>query len=166
MDFETRPAGPEALSLILQILKEGAETLRARGIDQWQGWHHPDAERLAWVQEGLDKGEFYFLEAEGQTLGMYRYLHEDELYWGPQTVKARYVHSLAVRAAWGGLGIGSRLLERLFVQAREEGAEVFRLDCLATNPALRRYYEGLGFVAVGETGLRGQRFTLLERALQ
>lgn len=165
MDFETRPAGRGALPLILQILKEGAETLRARGIDQWQGWHQPDAERLAWVQDGLDKGEFYFLEAEGQTLGMYRYLHEDELYWGPQTVKARYVHSLAVRAAWAGLGIGSRLLERLFVQARQEGAEVFRLDCLATNPALRRYYEGLGFVAVGETSLRGQRFTLFERML-
>lgn len=165
MEFETRQAGTDDLTLILQVLKEGAETLRARGIDQWQGWHQPDAERLAWVQGGLDKGEFYFLEAEGQTIGMYRYLHEDELYWGPQTVRARYVHSLAVRAAWGGRGIGTRLLKRLFVQARAEGAAVFRLDCLATNPALRRYYEALGFVAVGETGLRGQRFTLFERKL-
>lgn len=164
-EFDVLPAGPDALPTILQILKEGAETLRARGIDQWQGWHAPDAERLAWVQDGLDKGEFHFLEAEGQTIGMYRFLHEDELYWGPQTVKARYVHSLAVRAAWGGLGIGTRLMEHLFEQAREEGAEVFRLDCLATNPALRRYYEALGFVAVGETGLRGQRFTLFERKL-
>lgn len=165
MDFTTRPAGPNGLPLILQILQEGADRLRQRGIDQWQGWHHPDAERLAWVQEGLAQGQFHFLEAEGQVIGMYRLLDSDELYWGPQTVVANYVHSLAVRPAWAGRGIGAALLQRLFAEAKAAGASVFRLDCVSTNPALRRYYEGLGFAAVGEAALRGQRFTLLERPL-
>jgi GNAT superfamily N-acetyltransferase len=163
--FTTHQAALEELPLILQILKEGAEALQSKGIDQWQGWHAPDAERLAWVQDGLTNGEFYFLEAEGQTIGMYRYLHDDELYWGPQTISARYVHSLAVRAPWAGLGVGRQLMERLFVQAKAEGAAVFRLDCVATNTHLQRYYQSLGFVPVGETALRGQRFTLFERVL-
>ena len=165
MDFTACPAGPEALPLVLQILKEGAERLQQQGIDQWQGWHAPDAERLAWLQDGLARGEFYLLQADGQTIGMYRYLHADDLYWGPQTVEARYVHSLAVRPAWAGRGIGQALLQRLFAQAKAEGAACFRLDCVAHNPALRRYYEALGFAAAGEAALRGQRFTLLERPL-
>jgi GNAT superfamily N-acetyltransferase len=139
--------------------------LQAKGIDQWQGWHAPDAERLAWVQEGLNKGEFYFIEQGSETLGMYRLLHQDELYWGPQTLPARYVHSLAVRAAWAGQSLGRRLLESLFVKAKAEGATVFRLDCVSTNSTLRTYYQSLGFTPVGETALRGQTFTLFEREL-
>jgi GNAT superfamily N-acetyltransferase len=165
INFSTRHAALNELPLILQILKEGAEALQAKGIDQWQGWHAPDEERLAWVQQGLEEGEFHFLEVEGQIIGMYRYLQHDELYWGPQKVAARYVHSLAVRAGWAGKGIGRQLMERLFVQAKKEGAAVFRLDCVATNTHLRQYYESLGFMPVGETALRGQRFTLFERVL-
>lgn len=46
-----------------------------------------------------------------------------------------------------GGGIGTALLHRLKVHARHEGHRTIRLDVIDTNPAARRLYERLGFVA-------------------
>lgn len=48
-----------------------------------------------------------------------------------------------------GGGIGTALLHRLTVHARQEGHRTLRLDVIDTNPAARRLYERLGFVATG-----------------
>jgi len=59
--------------------------------------------------------------------------------------------SMAVRSKYRGFGIGSSLLQRLILAARERGFERLSLSVDARNPALR-LYERLGFRALGETG--------------
>ncbi len=59
--------------------------------------------------------------------------------------------SMAVRSEFMGLGIGSSLLQRLVVAARERGFERLSLSVDVRNPA-RRLYERLGFQALGEAG--------------
>jgi len=59
--------------------------------------------------------------------------------------------SMAVRSEYRGFGIGSSLLQRLILAARERGFERLSLSVDARNPALR-LYERLGFRALGETG--------------
>ena len=48
-----------------------------------------------------------------------------------------------------GSGIGSSLLRQLKEHARLEGYRTLRLDVIDTNPAARRLYERVGFVATG-----------------
>lgn len=54
---------------------------------------------------------------------------------------------IAVRRDKRGLGIGTRLIDRLKNHAREGGFRSIRLDVIDTNPAARRLYERHGFVA-------------------
>lgn len=64
---------------------------------------------------------------------------------------------IAVAPEARGGGIGTRLLQRLQQFAAEEGYRQLRLDVIDTNPAARRLYERLGFVATRTTSWRPLR---------
>lgn len=149
ISFTTRQAGISETAIALSLLKSAATTLQQKGIDQWSIWLDPPAEKISWVEAGFDKGEFYFILIEDRIMGMYRLLTEDELYWGPQDVKAWYVHSLVVLPEFSGQQIGKQVLAQLIKEATARGVPLFRLDCNAANKALCTYYENLGFKQVG-----------------
>ncbi len=149
LSFTTQRAGLAETTTALALLKSAAATLQQKGIDQWSIWLDPPAEKVKWVEEGVSNGEFYFILINGLVAGMYRLLTADELYWGPQEVEARYIHSLVVLNEYAGQQIGRRVLEQLITQSREAGIPLFRLDCNAANKALCSYYEQLGFRQVG-----------------
>jgi RimJ/RimL family protein N-acetyltransferase len=58
---------------------------------------------------------------------------------------ALYVHGLAVRREPLARGSGLELLRWAARTAAEEGLEAVRLDCVAGNDRLRRYYQQVGF---------------------
>lgn len=149
LSFTTRQARLAETTTALALLKSAASTLQKKGIDQWSIWLNPPAEKIKWVEEGFNQGEFYFILINDQIAGMYRLLTTDELYWGPQDVEARYIHSLVVLSEYAGQQIGRRVLEQLVTESREAGIPLFRLDCNAANKALCNYYEQLGFRQVG-----------------
>ncbi len=99
---------------ILNLLKHAATWLKDDGVDHWRVWLNPTEERLNWMEEGLNKGQFYLLYTTGKDLiGMYRLMYEDELYWGKTEDKAAYVHSLVVKNNFKGQGVGIKVLERI-----------------------------------------------------
>lgn len=61
---------------------------------------------------------------------------------------AYYVHHLATDPAYPGLG--REILTFAETYARNAGKEVLRLDSQKVNDDLSRYYEALGYPAVGE----------------
>ena len=63
---------------------------------------------------------------------------------------------IGVAPALRGAGIGTMLLRGLVDYARSAGYRSIRRDVIDTNPAARRLYERMGFVAVGT-----QRFAYL-----
>jgi ribosomal protein S18 acetylase RimI-like enzyme len=54
---------------------------------------------------------------------------------------------ICVDANQRGKGIGSKLLDALFVYAKEQGLKTVKLDVIDSNPRARKLYESKGFKA-------------------
>jgi [ribosomal protein S18]-alanine N-acetyltransferase len=57
-----------------------------------------------------------------------------------------HINNLAIRPAWRGQGLGTRLLRRVLTEARRLGARRATLEVRASNLGARRLYERFGFV--------------------
>jgi hypothetical protein len=53
-------------------------------------------------------------------------------------------------------------VEWSIAEARRRGRAYVRLDCVADNPGIRRYYESFGFAAVDEMIVNGTLYRLYE----
>jgi ribosomal protein S18 acetylase RimI-like enzyme len=155
---EVRPAGPEDVEEIVDILSEAARWLLARGIRQW-----PDpfpGDRIAAFAE---RGVFQLVSLGGETVATLALLWSDPAFWGVRPPDAGYVHALAVRRAHAGQGLGGRLLDWADEQVAAAGREYLRLDCRADNAQLCRYYERHCFEPRGEVVVDDFTSALYER---
>ncbi|CAL2060497.1 GNAT family N-acetyltransferase [Tenacibaculum sp. 190524A05c] len=140
----------EDLNLVLGLFKTAAEKIAKKNVDHWQYWKNPPEEKISWVKNGIENDEFYFInDLNNYNIGMVRILSEDELYWGKQNIKAKYVHSLVIKEEFNGKGIGKIVLDEVEKNAKENGCVYLRLDAVAKNTKLCEYYENLGFIKVG-----------------
>lgn len=159
-------AKEDELPLVLELLREAALWIREKGQSQWGYWLNPPEDRLLWLRDGLQKGEFYFLKgAEGHVIGMFRMMRADELYWGVQDIPALYLHSLVIRPPYAGTGLGSEIFAYAEQTAKTRGIRLIRLDCHAGNAALCAYYEKKGFVRKGEKHMPHSLNNLYEKAI-
>lgn len=60
-----------------------------------------------------------------------------------------HINNVAIRPGLRGQGIGSRLMERVFEEARRLGARRATLEVRRSNEGARRLYERLGFYVAG-----------------
>jgi ribosomal protein S18 acetylase RimI-like enzyme len=146
--LEVRPAGPEDVDEIVDILSEAARWLAARGISQW-----PDPFPRDRVASLAEQGDFHLAWLDGETVATLALLWSDSAFWGERPDDAGYVHALAVRGAYAGHGLGGRLLAWAGEQVTRASRTYLRLDCRAENGELRRYYEGNGFEPRGEVAV-------------
>ena len=151
--------------LVIGLLASAARWLRSRGIDYWQNWLAPPAHHLAWVDEGLSRGEFRILEIGDEIVGCLRLQYDDELFWGSRLERAGYIHSLTVDRRLAGRGFGRAALDLVGRSLLDKGVGLIRLDCGIGVTGLRAYYESLGFEAVGTTTVDGEELVLYERDL-
>ncbi len=166
MELFFRKARESEFPIAVQLLKQAAQTLQNKQINQWAFWLHPNETQLNWVREGFAHQEFYFVEnLDNQLVAMFRLLVEDELYWGKQNVTAHYVHSFVVEKQFAGQQIGSQILAQLEHHLTENNIFRFRLDCNASNPILCAYYEKHGFKKVGEKQMPHSLNNLYEKIL-
>ncbi len=167
MSLTFRQAKSSELDTVLTLLKQAAEMLHDKKVDQWNFWLNPADEKITWIKEGFANNEFYFVENEnGELAGMFRLLENDELYWGKQEKKARYIHSLVVERKFAGLQIGHSIIKKIEQQLVNEDIFKLRLDCNAGSPALCNYYEKLGFKKVGEKQMPHSLNNLYEKELR
>lgn len=151
---------------VLALFKETAEKISKKNVDHWQYWKNPPQEKIAWVEEGIQHKEFFFITTRNTDLvGMVRILNEDKLYWGPQQEKAKYVHSLVVKEEFNGKGIGAKILQEIEMKAKKEDCNYLRLDADTKNPKLCHYYENLGFKKVGVKELPLSTYQLYQKEL-
>jgi GNAT superfamily N-acetyltransferase len=85
--------------------------------------------------------------------------------WGADDGDALYLHRLTVARRCAGSGLGGRLLAWALGEAGARGRALLRLDCVASNDFLRRYYAAAGFSERGEARLRELLLTRFERAV-
>ena len=149
MDIRLIPARQGDFSLVLELLNKAALRLQRKGLNQWQNWLNPTKDDIAWIQEGFEVQEFFFIKNEEEVLGVIRIMNEDLLYWGKQVEKALYIHSLTILSKYAGKGIGQAVIGQVGELASSKGCKWLRLDCNAENPALCNYYEQQGFKQLG-----------------
>ena len=145
------PARPADLDDVLEILAEAAAWLAAQGIDQWAS--PPPPGLRARIAAEIERGEVYIARPlqDGCAVGTLRFEWRDTELW-PDAAgdSAGYVHSMAIRPTLRGRQLGEALIEWAKMHVRNRQRHYLRLDCVATNIALRRYYERLRFRYCGE----------------
>jgi GNAT superfamily N-acetyltransferase len=140
--MEIRPARPEEIEAVLDVLADAAGWLREREIDQW-----PERFDRDWVMPAIERGETWLAERDGEVVGSLVVQWEDPMFWAGYPNDAGYLHRLAVRRP--GTGLGAQLLRWAERHTSDAGKPFLRLDCVAGNEELRAYYERAGYEHVG-----------------
>jgi GNAT superfamily N-acetyltransferase len=161
-----RPATPEDVPPLMDLFREVRQWLCARGWSkEWEWIEYPNLDEylLRWVNEHA----VYVAELDGTIIATLTLDADDEPMWGErgQDGRALYMKKMATSRAAAGRGLGRALVDFAIEMARAQGRTLVRLDCLADDADLCRYYERLGFAPVGERLLthRDWRAALYER---
>lgn len=166
MEFKLRKAKITELDKALNFFKAAAESIAKKNIDHWQYWKNPPQEKVAWVQEGFEKEEFFFIEnLQKDSIGMLRIMEEDLTYWGKMPNTAKYIHSLVVLDEFQGKNVGKIILKKVAKIARKQGFEYLRLDCEAKNTKLCQYYEQQDFTKIGTQKVFDSTYNLYQKKL-
>jgi GNAT superfamily N-acetyltransferase len=147
VDFRIRSIHESELERFSGILQEVASWLEARGEPLWP---------LASIQpEALLRknklDEFYlgFVSAELASCMILQDL--DQAFWPDDTVgEALYLHKLAVRREFAGLGLSQLMLDWAKAKALEQGRRFLKLDTVSSMPKLNKLYKDYGFSYCGE----------------
>ncbi|MBB5956971.1 GNAT superfamily N-acetyltransferase [Saccharothrix tamanrassetensis] len=151
VEMSIEPATPADVPDVLRLRGDAEEWLALRNIDQWRpGWLS-----FSKVSEQIDDGQWYVARDGDAVRGAFRLLWSDEPVWRADNAFAAYVHGLVTDRRCAGAGLGARILAWVAEHGREAGATRVRLDCVAHNRQLRRYYAGLGFREVGRRRFDG-----------
>ena len=140
-----RNAQANDLPAILAVLRNAAELPRARGLDMWAWVRTPAGEKL--VADRIAAGGFYLGELDGKPVCSVRVEWSDSEIWDDtgEDGRAGYIHSLAVIRSLAGKRIGAAVLDWSQQIISMRGRMLQRLDCMAENVRLCRYYADLGF---------------------
>jgi GNAT superfamily N-acetyltransferase len=156
-----RPAEPEDVELVASLLDEATRWVGELGFEQWPLPFPRDE-----LEAAIARGEVYVAELEGDVVATVTRLWDDPMYWGERPPDALYVHKLAVRRDRAGRSIGAAIVEWADAQAAAGGRSFLRLDCLRDNPAIRGYYERLGFEHRADLELGRRWMSLYERPVR
>ncbi|MFD9396012.1 GNAT family N-acetyltransferase [Streptomyces sp. NPDC060000] len=162
-----RRAAPGDAPLLVRLRDTAALWQLARGIEQWQ----PGEKTEAHFVDRMHAGEVWLAYAAGTPTGAWELWWDDPAAWGPRPADAGYIHRLMTTPHTSPPGTGRNMLAQAEARIAATGRPYARLDCLSTNPHLRRYYESAGYTVVGEQrakeGGTGSPYavTLLEKRL-
>jgi ribosomal protein S18 acetylase RimI-like enzyme len=159
-DLDVRRAAVEDLGTILDLLAEGARYARTLGVDQW-----PERFPEELIFSGIERNEVFAGVIGGVVVSTLSLTWSDEVFWGSDDSQAGYVHRLAVSSERRGVGLGRRLLDWAQTEVDRADRDHLRLDCLASNAALRKWYESVRFVHQRDREVRGPLGTPVEISL-
>jgi len=148
------------LNNILAILKNIAKELRDKNISQWTQWLNPQESDIKWIQDKIETHAFFFVFIDDKIAGMYSLSDSDEKYWGTQTVKAKYLHSLTTLPEFKGTGFGKKVVQKIKTELAASDYKYLRLDCISTNTHLKNYYQSQGFEYLKTIQVKDNSFLL------
>ncbi len=127
---------------VVAILREAARWVEESGRVMWRDSELVPARLAADVEAGL----IYLAECGGEAAGTVKFQLDDALFWPDVPAgESAFVHRLAVRLRFAGTGVSRALLDWAVARARFLGRRWLRLDCEASRPRLRAFYEEFGF---------------------
>ncbi len=153
--------------IVMRILREAAAWLTSRGNPQWEHWYLEAGESM--LRERIEDHEVYLASLNTGSIATVTVQWSDTMVWGAKGADglAGYIHGLAISRSVAGLGVGERMLEWAIGLVAARGRRYARLDCIASNLGLCRYYNDRGFTAMGTAmPLRLYTCRLFERAIE
>lgn len=152
--FVLRLAVPGDLDKVVGLIREAADWLGSKGIDQWQKPWPDRAGQRERILNDLFKGKTWLLQ-DGKTMAATITLDTDEPMdlnahpvWPPDKSQrpALYMRRVIVSRRYARRGLGAALLDwAADVAKRDYGARLIRIDARTTNVRLHAYYEGQRF---------------------
>ncbi|KUL51488.1 GNAT family N-acetyltransferase [Streptomyces sp. NRRL S-1521] len=142
-----RSADESDTATLTGLYDGAARWMLEQGIDQWKPGGKDERHFRRLIASGA--GEVWLALEGGEVSGACEVWWDDEAAWGPQPPVAGYVHRLMVRRG-ARPGTGREMLAAAERRVAAAGRTLCRLDCVASNPRLRTYYEGAGYTVVGE----------------
>lgn len=135
-------ATPDDAETVSSILAEAAKWLEVSGMVMWRDGELTAASVAADVGAGL----FHLAEADLEAAGTIKFQLEDKLFWpNVRQEESAFIHRLAVRRKFAGGAVSTAMLRWAVALARFLERRYLRLDCEASRPRLRAFYEGFGF---------------------
>ena len=140
-----RRASVDEFEVVLGLLCERIDWLRAQGSDQWSSWQKWRTK----MAPAVEAGDVWLLLDDGEPVATITLeFHGDTDFWTPAECAepAVYLSKLATRLDRAGAELGSLLLRWATDHAYRRGARYLRLDAWKTNPKLHDYYRTRGWV--------------------
>ena len=147
---------------VYALLEDCSLWLRQNGIAQWES-PYP---RQRFDRE-VESGAVWCWRSKHGVDATVTLLTERPDYYPNQIWRnntcAWYICRFAVARRLKGTGLGPRLLAEICADASAARIGALRLDVLASNPFLARYYETKGFNRVAEADIKGEGSVFLEK---
>ena len=150
----------EDLESIITMLNSMAKVLQSKNVSQWTQWLDPQPRDIEWINGKINDNAFFFVHIEDEMAGMFSLSNTDEKYWGKQTVKAKYLHSLTTLPKFKGQNFGKHVVAKIKTDLLNTEYKYLRLDCISTNTTLKNYYQSQDFVYQRTVEVNGHNFLL------
>ncbi|EJR64306.1 hypothetical protein IIO_01922 [Bacillus cereus VD115] len=152
-EYTIRIAIEEESASIITLLREVAEWLQHKEVDQWQ--YLLGGEATAEILECIRDKYTYIVMKEDEIVGTItaspKQNEWDEHIFGKEEVSdSVYIHRFAVRRKYKGNGIGESILQWVEENVQCD-KEYLKLDCVGHNRTLNDFYKKNGFEYVGST---------------
>ncbi|PEE44839.1 GNAT family N-acetyltransferase [Bacillus pseudomycoides] len=151
--YQIRTAHSDESTLIIHMLKEIAQWLKKKGINQWQYLlEGGDDEEI--IQAIKNKNTYIVLKDNEMiatfTLSSIQSEWDRHIFGEEIISNSLYLHRLAVIPKYMKRGIGKNIL--IWIQEHmENDKEYLKLDCVTNNIKLNNFYKNNGFEYVGVT---------------
>ncbi|PGT19420.1 GNAT family N-acetyltransferase [Bacillus cereus] len=151
--YNIRIASQEESDNIIILLKEVAQWLQHKEVDQWQ--YLLGEEATAEILEAIRETYTYVVMKEEEIVGTVtvspKQSEWDEYIFGKEEVSdSLYIHRFAVKRKYKGNGIGEWML-RWIEENVQHDKEYLKLDCVGHNRILNDFYKRSGFEYIGST---------------
>ncbi|PGK31806.1 GNAT family N-acetyltransferase [Bacillus anthracis] len=138
---------------IIKLLKEVAQWLQHKEVDQWQ--YLLGEEATAEILEGIREKYTYVVMKEEEIIGTVTVSPKqnewDEYIFGKEEASnSLYIHRFAVKRKYKGNGIGEWILQWVEENVQHD-KEYLKLDCVGHNRTLNDFYKQCGFEYIGST---------------
>ncbi|KAF9200576.1 hypothetical protein BGZ49_009183 [Haplosporangium sp. Z 27] len=154
---------PEEVDNFINILETAAEWLFANNIVQWPPGSFRHEDSRAQILKAIAEKQCFMIDyhpseikdgnssvSQGENndniAGLFVINYEnsfDEELWkgfAEDWKDALYLHRLVLRKPYQGVGLTPKIIEFVETKVKEAGRHYLRLDCLARNAALRKFY--------------------------
>lgn len=138
-------ARPGDVDELVELRERTARWLVDRGIAQWLPGEFGTERMSRWVAAG----HVHVLRRAEAIAAVVALFDADPEVWPDAGADAGYIHLLMVDRRHAGAGLGDAALTHAEERIRARGGRLARLDAVATNGTLHRWYRDRGYREVG-----------------